>query len=399
MTPRKSSGVPPAGQAPAPRPRKRSSAAKTGGPRRAVAAHTEPVAPSDDSVASELNPEQELEPELLEGEVLDVPYGDEVAEASGAGAPEGPGDQATGAGPRAARPALPAHGDGGALVPSSSLDRYLAEIRAYPILSREQELEVIDRYYVQGDAEAAVKLVTSNLRLVVMVAREYQRAFHNLLDLIQEGNIGLLEAVKQFDPYRGVRFPSYAVWWIRAYVIRYVMNNFRLVKVGTTQAQRRLFFNLRKEKARLEAAGFAPTPQRIAEILGVKEKEVIEMDQRLATSSEVSVETPLGYDSGAGTMLDLLPAPGESAEQEVAGGEFYALMKEKLGDFALTLRGREAEIFRERLMAETPLTLQELGDRYGVSRERVRQMESAVKKRLREYLVSQVRDLQEDMVD
>jgi RNA polymerase sigma-32 factor len=232
----------------------------------------------------------------------------------------------------------------------------------------------------------------------VIVAREYQRAFHNLLDLIQEGNVGLLEAVKQFDPYRGVRFPSYAVWWIRAYVIRYVMNNFRLVKVGTTQAQRRLFFNLKKEKARLEALGFTPSAKQIADILGVKEKEVIEMDQRLATSSEVSVETPLGYDGGAGTVLDLLPAPGQSAEEDVSQGEFYALMKEKIEEFGSGLKGREAEIYSERLVAEEPLTLQELGDRYGVSRERVRQMEAAVKKKLREFLVAQVRDLDVDMV-
>jgi RNA polymerase sigma-32 factor len=266
------------------------------------------------------------------------------------------------------------------------------------VLTREQEHEIALRYFHHADKDAAVQLITANLRLVVVVAREYQRAFHNLLDLIQEGNVGLLEAVKQFDPYRGVRFPSYAVWWIRAYVIRYVMNNFRLVKVGTTQAQRRLFFNLKKEKARLEALGFTPSAKQIADSLGVKEKEVIEMDQRLATSSEVSVETPLGADSGAGTMLDLLPAPGASAEDDVSEGEFYALMKEKIEEFGAKLKGREAEIYRERLVAEDPLTLQELGDRYGVSRERVRQMEAAVKKKLREYLVSEVRDLDEDMV-
>jgi len=378
----------------APRKARRKSPAGNAGEDRSI---TQPESAADaiEPVSDGTGADDALEPEILEGEVEVL---DDYAEEGGAGAePESPHGLA---GDAAETPGLPVRiaAGGGALVPSSSLDRYLAEVRAYPILTREQELEVIDRYYVRGDPDAAVKLVTSNLRLVVMVAREYQRAFHNLLDLVQEGNIGLLEAVKQFDPYRGVRFPSYAVWWIRAYVIRYVMNNFRLVKVGTTQAQRRLFFNLKKEKARLEAQGFAPTPQRIAEVLGVKEKEVIEMDQRLATSSEISVETPLGHDSGAGTMLDLLPAPGESAEEEVAGGEFYELMKEKLGEFARTLRGREAEIYQERLMAESPLTLQELGDRYGVSRERVRQMESAVKKRLREYLVSQVRDLEEDMV-
>jgi RNA polymerase sigma-32 factor len=287
-----------------------------------------------------------------------------------------------------------AAGDSTALVRSDPLSLYLAEIRHYPILSREEEHELAVRYVEEGDADAAIKLVTANLRLVVMVAREYQRAFHNLLDLIQEGNVGLLEAVKQFDPYRGVRFPSYAVWWIRAYVIRYVMNNFRLVKLGTTQAQRRLFFNLKKEKARLEAEGFSPTAERVAESLGVKPREVLEMDQRMSAGSEVSANLPVGED-GSATMMDLLPGANDTAEEEVAEGEFYALMREKLEEFGAGLQGREAEIFRERLVAEEPLTLQELGERYGVSRERVRQMEAALKKRLREWLVEQVRGIEE----
>ncbi|RMD81986.1 MAG: sigma-70 family RNA polymerase sigma factor [Candidatus Dadabacteria bacterium] len=280
-----------------------------------------------------------------------------------------------------------------ALVPRDALGAYLAEIRKYPILSREEEHELAVRYREHGDLEAAYKLVTSNLRLVVMIAREYQRAFHNLLDLIQEGNVGLLEAVRQFDPYRGVRFPSYAVWWIRAYIIRYVMNNFRLVKVGTTQAQRRLFFNLQKEKARLEAQGFKPTAKMIADRLGVKEKEVIEMDMRMG-ASEVSVDGPAKPD-GTTPVIELLPYEGETAERQVADREFNELMRRKLEEFRASLKGRDLEIFDERLLAENPLTLQELGDRYGVSRERVRQIEESIKKRLREFLVEQIRDLPE----
>ncbi len=352
----------------------------------APAADHEPPDADDDSVQS-----GDPEPEVLEAEVLDAHFGDDVS-------PEGDGGEEIEASPGEPNLPVPSSPDAGALAPTDSLSRYLAEIRGYPVLSREEEHEIALRYFHHGDSEAAIRLVTANLRLVVIVAREYQRAFHNLLDLIQEGNVGLLEAVKQFDPYRGVRFPSYAVWWIRAYVIRYVMNNFRLVKVGTTQAQRRLFFNLKKEKARLEALGFTPSAKQIADVLGVKEKEVLEMDQRLASTSEVSTETPLGHDSGAGTVLDLLPSPGRSTEDDVSEGEFYALMKEKIEEFGSRLKGREAEIYRERLVAEDPLTLQELGDRYGVSRERVRQMESAVKRKLREYLVAQVRDLDQDMV-
>ena len=368
-------------------PRAKTVAAKTATSKATKKKAGKPVEDVDSEDTELEDDDTVLEPEVLDDDTAletvdhDSEDGDEIEILSG--------DDAA---PNPARP------DSSALALTDSLSRYLAEIRSYPILSREEEHEVALRYFHDADSEAAVQLVTANLRLVVIVAREYQRAFHNLLDLIQEGNVGLLEAVKQFDPYRGVRFPSYAVWWIRAYVIRYVMNNFRLVKVGTTQAQRRLFFNLKKEKARLEALGFTPSAKEIAEILGVKEKEVIEMDQRLATSSEVSTETPLGFDGGAGTMLDLLPAPGVNTEGDVSDGEFYALMKEKIEEFGLSLKGREAEIYRERLLAEDPLTLQELGDRYNVSRERVRQMEVAVKKKLREYLVTEVRDLDQDMV-
>lgn len=319
----------------------------------------------------------------------DVPMVDSAADSeTGVGTSSGESGGGSSAPPPAV--AIPA----GPLATTDSLSRYLAEIRQYPVLTREQEHELAVRYLESQDPDAAVGLVTANLRLVVMVAREYQRAFHNLLDLIQEGNVGLLEAVKQFDPYRGVRFPSYAVWWVRAYIIRYVMNNFRLVKVGTTQAQRRLFFNLKKEKAKLEARGFEPTTKLLAENLGVKEKEVIEMDQRLSAGSEFSVDTPLS-DGESGTVMDMLPAPAETAEEEVADGQFIAIVKERLDDFAEGLEGREFDIFHERLMAEQPLTLQELGDRYGVSRERVRQMEAALKKKLREYLVGKVRGIED----
>jgi RNA polymerase sigma-32 factor len=272
-----------------------------------------------------------------------------------------------------------------------SLTAYLADIRRYPILSREEEHELAVRYHEEGDRDAAYTLVTSNLRLVVMIAREYQRAFHNLLDLVQEGNVGLLEAVKQFDPYRGVRFPSYAVWWIRAYIIRHVMNNFRLVKVGTTQAQRRLFFNLQKEKSRLEAEGFTPTPERVAKGLGVKPKEVLEMEMRMGAGSEVSADAPLSSE-GDTRVIDLIPYDSKPVEDTVADAEFFGLMAAKLAEFRETLEGRDLEILDERLLSEDPITLQELGDRYGVSRERVRQIEEALKKRLREFLVATIRD-------
>jgi RNA polymerase sigma-32 factor len=281
--------------------------------------------------------------------------------------------------------------DGGALVTSDPLQRYLQEIRRYSLLTREQEHELAVRYQTDHDVEAAFKLVTGNLRLVVMIAREYQRSFRNLLDLVQEGNIGLMEAVKNFDPYRGVRFPSYAVWWIRAYIIRYVINNWRMVKLGTTQAQRKLFFNLQKEKDRLERQGFVAGPKLLADRLGVKEKEIIEMQQRLG-ASDLSVDTPL-RDGEDATMLDVLKSNAATAEDEVADAEFRTLVSERIREFGATLKDKDRVIFDHRLLAEDPMTLQEIGDQYGISRERVRQIENRVKRKLRVYLEEEFPDL------
>jgi RNA polymerase sigma-32 factor len=280
-----------------------------------------------------------------------------------------------------------------ALVPFDPLQRYLAEIRRYPLLTREEEHDFAVRFQREHDVAAAYRLVTGNLRLVVMIAREYQRSFRALLDLIQEGNIGLMEAVKNFDPYRGVRFPSYAVWWIRAYIIRYVMNNWRLVKLGTTQAQRKLFFNLQKEKDKLEREGFVAGPKLLAQRLDVKEKEVIEMEQRLG-SSDLSVDMPL-HEGEESTLLDVLKSGVATAEDQVADAEYRQRLGAAIREFGTTLRDKDRLIFDQRLLAEEPLTLQEIGDKYGISRERVRQIESRVKRRLKEYLATQFEDLRD----
>ncbi|NQY91396.1 MAG: RNA polymerase factor sigma-32 [Deltaproteobacteria bacterium] len=332
----------------------------------------------------------ELDPLELEAVVLDPPHahrsgGDTVevdaAEVEVVDEPE----TSKKASKPAPAPEVIELADSGALTRRDSLQVYMAEMRRYPVLSPEEEHELAVRFHETGDEEAAYRLVTSNLRFVVKVAREYQRAVHNLLDLIQEGNVGLLEAVRRFDPHRGVRLPSYAVWWIRAYVIRYVMNNFRMVKVGTTQAQRRLFFNLQKEKARLEASGFTPTTVQLAENLGVRERDVEEMQLRMAISAEVSADAPVGIDTET-RVLDLLPSEA-NVEEDVADSEFFSLMKRQLDLFSETLSGRDEQIWRERLVSEDPITLAELGGRWGVSRERVRQVEAALKKKLREFLV------------
>ncbi len=272
----------------------------------------------------------------------------------------------------------------GALVPFDALQSYLSEIRRYPVLTREEEHDLAVQYKQFGDIEAAYKLVRSNLRLVVMIAREYERAFRNLLDLIQEGNIGLMESLKNFDPYRGVRFPSYAVWWIRAYIIRYLMNNWRMVKLGTTQAQRRLFFNLQKEKEKLEAEGFVPGAKLIAQRLDVKESEVIEMDQRLS-GRDLSTDAPMGEGETA-TLLNTLTDDNPTPEERLAEDEYRQAIKDRLQTFGEGLKDKDLVVFRERLLAEQPLTLREIGERYGISRERVRQIEHRVKKKLKTYL-------------
>jgi RNA polymerase sigma-32 factor len=314
------------------------------------------------------------------------------------------GDLARSGGAHASRPASdlagaappapaaePRERESAALVPFDPLQRYLQEIRRYPLLTREEEHDLAVGYRERDDIHAAFRLVTGNLRLVVMIAREYQRSFRNLLDLVQEGNIGLMEAVKNFDPYRGVRFPSYAVWWIRAYIIRYVMNNWRMVKLGTTQAQRKLFFNLQKEKDRLEAEGFSAGPKLLAERLDVKEREVIEMEQRMG-SSDLSVDMPLAPGEET-TLLDTLKSSAATAEDQVADAEYRRRVGEKIREFGETLRDKDRVIFEERLLAEEPRTLQEIGDKYGISRERVRQVESRLKRRLKDYLEAEFDDL------
>jgi RNA polymerase sigma-32 factor len=280
---------------------------------------------------------------------------------------------------------------GGSLARRDPLAAYMQETRRYPLLTPEEEKALATRLVEHGDSAAARRLVEANLRLVVKIAYEYRRAHRNLLDLVQEGNIGLIQAVSKFDPYRGVKLSSYAAFWIRAYILKFILNNWRLVKIGTTQAQRKLFFNLRKEREKLEQLGFHPTTALLAEKLDVSEKEVIEMERRLS-APEASLDAPMGGggdDEGTRTRLDYLPGD-DRPDQNVAQSEFSQLLKGKLEAFAQTLEGREQTIFRERWLTEDPLTLQEIGDRYNVSRERARQLEKRMLDRLKKYLESEM---------
>ena len=279
-----------------------------------------------------------------------------------------------------------------ALTPTTTLSRYLAEVRRYPFLSKEEELQLFHEYQQLGTREAAVKLILANLRVSVKIASEYGLAGLDQMDLIQEGNVGLLQAMKKFDPTKNVRFYAYAAWWVRAFVLRYLLNNFRLVKIGTTQEQRRLFYNLRREKAKLERQGYVPDPKLLADRLNVRERDVVEMDQRLG-SWELSLDQPMTED-GEGTFHDLLPAIQTPVDDQLGRTQLRLLFRKKLAEFARTLTEREEDILRNRMLSETPVTLEDLGKKYSITKERSRQIEAKIINKLREFMKKDIHDFE-----
>jgi len=288
--------------------------------------------------------------------------------------------------PRAASDALlPAPSADAGVGPASALTRYMAELRHHAPISREEEHELALRWVEDGDVESARRLVLANLRLVVKIAMEYRRAWTNTLDLIQEGNVGLLEAVQRFDPYQGVKLSSYAVYWIRAYILKYILDNMRSVRMGTTRAQRKLFFRLNKEKRELERQGFKSEPRLLAERLDVSEDDVIEMEGRLARP-DLSMDAPLRRDEPGETYGDQMSGGEASAEQQLGDSELRRVFLEKIDEFAESLDARERRILEERILATEPRTLAEMGKDFEVSRERVRQLEARIVKNLRAFL-------------
>jgi RNA polymerase sigma-32 factor len=274
----------------------------------------------------------------------------------------------------------------------TALQRYLHEISQFPLLSREETEELAIRYHETGDPEAAYKLVSSNLRLVVKVAMDFQKYWmQNFLDLIQEGNVGLVQAAKKFDPYREVKFSYYAAYWIRAYILKFIMDNWRMVKIGTTQAQRKLFFSLNKERKLLESQGFQPDTKLLAERLHVKESEVIEMSQRM-DNWDVSLESPVREDSDD-EQKDFLPQGGPGVEEVVAGREIKERLSAILDALEKKLNDKEQLILQTRLLSDEPQTLQDIADIFGISRERVRQIEVNLLKKMKKYLEQEVPDI------
>jgi RNA polymerase sigma-32 factor len=281
-------------------------------------------------------------------------------------------------------------------VPQGSLATYLTEINRFPLLSPEEEFRLAVRYREDGDVEAAHTLVTSNLRFVVKVANEYRSYGMRMSDLVQEGNIGLMTAVKKFDPHKGYRLISYAVWWIRAMIQSFILRSWSLVKIGTTQAQRKLFYKLSQTKraiARLMNGGSGQEPlddagrDMVAKTLHVSDRDVEEMDARMS-GRDASLDLPLGED-GRTTALDLLVSEDNQedlfakAQEESKVRDDVRLAMHKLSD-------KERYILENRLMTDDPMTLQEIGDHYKISRERARQIEERAKQKIRQTLTREL---------
>ncbi|TDJ58816.1 MAG: sigma-70 family RNA polymerase sigma factor [Nitrospina sp.] len=270
-----------------------------------------------------------------------------------------------------------------ALAPLDPLTAYLNEIRQYPELSAEEEKELALHYQDTGDVQAAYKLITNNLMLVVKIAMTFRREWQNVMDLIQEGNVGLMKAVKNFDPFRGVRLPAYASWWIKAYILKYILDNWRLVRVGTTNARRKLLYNLQKEKAKLEEQGFTATPKQLAEHFGVSEKDVIDVQASLG-AADVSMDTPVHPDSEMTPGKSL--SDGKNPAQAIEKSQFHEVLHEKIGAFLENMKPIEQELFATRILAEDPVSLKEIGEHFNITREAVRQTEQRLLKKFKTYI-------------
>jgi len=286
-------------------------------------------------------------------------------------------------------------------LPATSMDSlhlYLREVGRFPMLKPDEEFDLARRVRATGDSEAAFRLVSSHLRLVVKIAMDFQRRWmQNVLDLIQEGNVGLMRAVNKFDPDKDIKFSYYAAFWIRAYILKFIMDNWRMVKIGTTQAQRKLFYNLNKERQRLMTQGFDPDAATLADRLGVKSEQIVEMQQRL-DSTDVSLDAPLGDESGASSRIEHLPAVGPGIEESMAVSEIAGMVQDQLRDILPSLSEKEAYILEHRLLTDDPVTLREIGEKYNITRERVRQLEVRLLQKLRAHMAKHIEDFSEEWI-
>jgi RNA polymerase sigma-32 factor len=272
-----------------------------------------------------------------------------------------------------------------ALTSIDPISTYLAELKNYPLLTKEGEYALAIRYREHHDSKAAEQLVTSNLRFVVKVAAEYSKFGAKLIDLIQEGNVGLMHAVKEFNPYKGVRLITYAVWWIRGYIQEYLMRQYSMVRIGTTANQRKLFYRLQKEKERLDAMGKEPSFALLSSRLGVTEQEVLDMSSRMS-GRDVSLNQPVGED-GKASLLEFEPMDEVGADEQIGKAEELEILHRNIEAIRSKLNAKELYILEHRLLADEPMTLQEIGDHYGTTREAVRQLETRLMNKIKNAFV------------
>lgn len=287
---------------------------------------------------------------------------------------------------------LPATQSEKTLTVADPLSVYMAEVRKYPLLTREQELEIAKKYYETKDPKAAQMLVTSNLRFVVKVAAEYSRFSAKLIDLVQEGNMGLMHAVREFNPYKNVRLITYAVWWIRGHIQEYLMKQYSLVKIGTTQNQKKLFYQLKREKEELDKLLENDSSiKAISQKLDIPEDEVKFMAQRMS-GKDISLNRPLDDESGA-SLLDLQTGVYQpNIDEQIDNRQQLSLLKTKIEELRPELNEKEMIILEERILADEPLTLQEIGEKYGTTREAVRQMEARIMKKIKDRFLTPEED-------
>lgn len=271
------------------------------------------------------------------------------------------------------------------------LTLYLNEIRKYPLLTKEQEYELARRYYETKDPQLAQTLVKSNLRFVVKIAAEYAKFSSRLIDVIQEGNVGLMHAVKEFNPYKGNRLITYAVWWIRGYIQEYLMRQFSMVRIGTTANQRKLFYQLQRQKQELEKMSSPENVAQLSHKLGIPEDEITEMAKRLS-SRDVSLDKPTGQDDESATPLSTLLKKEDGSlplDEQMALDEQLSLLMEAVNSLRESLNEKERIVLEERVLSDEPLTLQEIGDKYGITREAVRQTEARLMKKIKEAMLGE----------
>jgi RNA polymerase sigma-32 factor len=281
--------------------------------------------------------------------------------------------------------------------PYDLLGMYFHDIHRFVLLTREEEKVLAVRVREKNDRTAAYRLTVSNLRLVVKIAIGFHQYWSkSLLDLIQEGNVGLVHAVRKFDPYRGIKFSYYAAFWIKAYILKFMMTNFKLVRIGTNQDQRKLFYNLAKERKKLMAQGYDPEPKLLAERLDVKVWNVVEMSQRLR-GFDLSLNTPVSEDSRE-TYGDLLRDKGEEIDERLSTDQLKQILRKNLDVYRKHLSERDLDIFDNRIIAEEPLTLQQLADRYHISRERVRQLQERIIKDATAWLKKKIPNFEKTYV-